>query len=154
MRKLLMVLVVAVLGLALAGCASTQTSDVKAAPGYTFVIQPSDPSVYTAAGGQKLTFNPSEVLKKALMNEYKGQAAFVDGKTGPAAGAIIVEPRMTTVWTRGPVVKEGMATGYVNGQWVAGYYGEFDGDIDAKDAQTKVEGAAAQWAMKVRQIAP
>lgn len=149
MRKLFVVFVLAVFGLAMAGVATTEAAEA----GYTFVIQPCEPSVYTSASGQKVTFNPSEVLKKALMNEYKGQATFVDGKTGPA-GAFIVEPRMTTVWTRGPVVKEGMATGYVNGQWVAGYYGEFDGDVDAKDAQTKVDGAAAEWAKKVRQIAP
>lgn len=149
MKKILFIFVLAVFGLALAGGATTHAAE----GGYTFVIQPSAPSVYTSAGGQSVTFNPSEVLKKALMNEYKGQASFVDGRTGPS-GAIIVEPRTTTVWTRGPIVKEGVATGYVNGQWVAGYYGEFDGEVDAKAAQVKVEGAAAEWARKVRQIAP
>lgn len=154
MKKLLVVFALALFAIALAGCATTQTAEVKSAPGYTFVIQPSEPSEFTAFGGQKVMFNPSEVLKKALMNEYKGEAAFIDGKTGPA-GAIIVEPRMATVWTRGPIVKEGMATGYVNGKWIAGYYGEFDGNVDAKDAQIKVEGAAAEWAKKVRfEIAP
>lgn len=153
MRKLLLVVVLAVFGLVVAGCATTQSTDVKPAASYTFVIQPSAPNVFAVKGGEKLTFKPSEVLKKALMDEYKGQAAFVDGMTGPA-GAIIVEPRSTQIWLRGPVIKEGMATAYVNGQWVAGYFGEVDGDVDAKDAKTKVEGAAAEWAKKVRQIAP
>lgn len=153
MKKLLLVMVVAVFGLMMFGCASTQTTDVKAAPAYTFVIQPSAPSVFTAKGGETLTSNPSEVLKKALMAEYKGQATFVDGMTGPS-GAIIVEPRMTSVWNRGPIVKEGMATAYVNGKWVAGYFGEFDGEVTVPDAKAKIAGAAADWAKKVRQIAP
>ncbi|KAF0180818.1 MAG: hypothetical protein FD164_1677 [Nitrospirae bacterium] len=152
MRKLLIVCVVLVFGLML-GCASTQTADTKAAPAYKFIVMPGKSIDVPVAGGQKVTFNTGEVLKNALMNEYKGQASVVDGQ--PQAGAIVVEPRVAEIWKRGPIVKEGVAAGYVNSKWVAGYYGEFDGDVDAKDAKIKVEGAAAEFAKKVRaEIAP
>ena len=152
MKKLLLVCVLVVFGL-MVGCATTPTA-VKEAPKYTFVIMPSKAIDVPVEGGQKVTFNPSEVLKKALMAEYKDQAAFVDGTSGPS-GAIIVEPRSTDIWKRGPVVKEGVATGYVNKKWVAGYFGEMDGAISASDAKTKIEGAAENFAKKVRfEIAP
>jgi hypothetical protein len=153
MKKVLLVFAVAMFGLMMFGCASTQSADVKAAPAYTFVIQPSADSVFEVAGSEKVTIKTGETLKKALMDEYKGQATFVDGMTGPA-GAIIVEPRATSIWKRGPIVKEGVATGYINNQFVAGYFGEFDGEVSAADAKTKVEGAAANWAKNVRQLVP
>ena len=148
-----MVLVVAVFGLMMLGCASAKSADVKAAPAYTFVIQPSADSVFEVKGGEKVTVKTGETLKKALMDEYKGQATFVDGMTGPA-GSIIVEPRATAIWKRGPIVKEGVAHGYINKQFVAGYFGEFDGEVGAADARAKVAGAAANWAKNVRQLVP
>ncbi len=152
MKKLLFVCVLMVFGLML-GCATTQTTETKAAPAYAFVILPSMAVDVPVAGGQKVTFNRGEVLKKALMDEYKGQASVVEGQ--PVAGAIIVEPRLTEIWKRSDVVKEGVAAANVNGKWIAGYYGEVDGEIDAKDAKIKVEGAAAEFAKKVRaEIAP
>ncbi|HSW62388.1 MAG TPA: hypothetical protein VLH56_03580 [Dissulfurispiraceae bacterium] len=84
------------------------------APAYKFFVMHSRSIDVAVAGGQKVTFSHSEVLKNALMAEYKGQAAFVD----TAAGAIIVEPRSTEIWKRGHIVKEGVAKGYVNGKWV------------------------------------
>lgn len=153
MKKVLLVLVVAVFGLMMLGCASAKSADVKAAPAYTFVIQPSADSVFEVKGGEKVTVKTGETLKKALMDEYKGQATFVDGMTGPA-GSIIVEPRATAIWKRGPIVKEGVAHGYINKQFVAGYFSEFDGEVGAADARAKVAGAAANWAKNVRQLVP
>jgi hypothetical protein len=153
MKKLLLVLVVLACGFAMLGCASAKSADVKPAPAYTFVILPSADSVFEIKGGEKMTIKTGETLKKALMDEYKGQATFIEGKTGPA-GSIIVEPRMTTIWKRSAFVKEGVATGYINGQFVAGYFGEFDGEVDAVDAQNKITAAAADWAKKVRLLVP
>lgn len=155
MKKLLLVVVLVVFGL-MAGCASMKT-ETKAAPAYTFVVLKTAPFEVPVAGGQKVTFNAYDVMKTALTAEYKsfaGGVAVIEGTAGQA-GAITIEPRKIDLWTRSALVKEGVVAAYVNGKWVAGYYGELEGAISAQDAKTKIEAAAAQFAQKVRfEIAP
>lgn len=152
MKKILVVTLVLLIGM-IAGVGSAQAADSGKEPFYTFIVIENKPMGVTLADGSQKVFNPFELVKKALMDEYSNRVSVVEGKGG-TPGAIVIEPRKIEVWKRGGMVKEGIFAALVNGQFVEAQFGELEGSLDAGDVETKVLAAMKGFAKKMRVFAP
>jgi len=105
----------------------------------------------TLSDGKQMTFDTVALLKQALTEEYKS-IAMITVAEGAAAGKgeLTIEPRKIELWKRSAIATEGVFEARVNGTFIEGMYGELVSSIDEAAAKKLMEGAAADFAMRVR----